>query len=242
MSRLLCLIVACGYVAVAGVTISSYDQGAKFDKCVSNADFEGKTLADDITLLDRDANGCCPAGSVPGAQHSNAYIGAQIICGFKSDGTVKMSTTKSNKVKTSCTYNQCYVYKQNLACKTAGAKQRLNGCCKAAADCKQNNCDFGDNCKNYIGDVGNNVGEDVHYCRTYHKTYKMEYTSIKTDDQANDKLQVGKLYVYTACAGSAIAGGGSGGGGDEVKVSGSPLTAPLGAVATTVVALATWLQ
>jgi len=206
MSRLSCLLVACWCIAAAAVKLSSYEQGAKFDKCISNSDFEGKTLEDDITLIDRDAQGCCPAGSVPGAKHYNNYVGAQVICGFKSDGKVALSTSSSNGVK-SCTYNQCYVYKQDLSCKTSGAKQRLNGCCAAADTCATNSCDFATDCKNYAYKFNNAHGESVEYCLSYHKNYKMEYTSAKTDDQADDKLQVDKLYVYTPCAGSASTGG-----------------------------------
>lgn len=200
MSRLLCVLLACGSVAT-GVKLSSYDQGAKFDKCISISDFEGKTLDDDITLVDRDAAGCCPAGTVPGAKHQNNYVGAQVICGFKADGTVALSTGTSNSVKT-CTYNQCYVYKQGLSCKTDGAKQRLNGCCAAkGSTCATNNCDFGTDCKNYAKSFNNVHNEATAFCTTYHKTYKMEYTVAKTDDQSDNKLQTDKLYVYTPCSG-----------------------------------------
>ena len=207
MSRVLCLLVASGCAAVTAVKLSSYEQGAKFDKCISNSDFQEKTLDDDITLLDRDANGCCPAGSVPGAKHYNNYVGAQVICGFKSDGTVATSTSTSNGVKT-CTYNQCYVYKQDLSCVTG--KQRLNGCCAAPASCAANSCGFETDCKNYAYNIKDVNNANVEYCLTYHKNYKMENTAVKTDDQANDKLQIDKLYVYTACAAPSPAATASG--------------------------------
>jgi hypothetical protein len=200
MSRLSCLFVACGFVAATAVKLSSYKQGAKFDKCISNSDFEGKTLDDDITLIERDAQGCCPAGSVPGAKHYSNYVGAQVICGFKSDGKVDLKTSSSGSVK-SCTYNQCYVYKQGLSCKTAGAKQRLNGCCAAANTCATSKCDFATGCLNYAYNFNNAYGEQLEYCLTYNKKYKMEYTSAKTDDQADNELKVDKLYVYTPCKG-----------------------------------------
>jgi len=202
MSRVLCLLVASGCAAVTAVKLSSYEQGAKFDKCISNSDFQEKTLDDDITLLDRDANGCCPAGSVPGAKHYNNYVGAQVICGFKSDGTVATSTSTSNGVKT-CTYNQCYVYKQDLSCVTG--KQHLNGCCAEPSSCTANSCGFETDCKNYAYNIQDINAANVEYCLTYHKNYKMENTAAKTDDQANDKLQIDKLYVYTACAAPATA-------------------------------------
>jgi len=209
MSRVLCLLVASGCAAVTAVKLSSYEQGAEFEKCISNSDFQGKTLEDDITLIDRDANGCCPAGSVPGAKHYNSYVGAQVICGFKSDGTVATSTSTSNGVKT-CTYNHCYVYKQDLSCKTGGAKQRLNGCCAAPASCAANACDFETDCKNYAYNIKDVNNENVEYCLTYHKNYKLENTADKTDDQADHKLQVDKLYVYTACAAPSPAATASG--------------------------------
>lgn len=236
MSRLSCLLVACGCVAATAVKLSSYAQGAKFEKCISNTDFEGKTLEDDITLIDRDAQGCCPSGSVPGAKHYNKYVGAQVICGFKSDGSVQLSTGSSNGVKT-CTYNQCYVYKQGLSCKTSNAKQRLNGCCAAADSCATNACDFATNCKNYAYKFNNAHGESVEYCLSYHKTYKMEYTSAKTDDQADSKLKVDKLYVYTRCAGSGSSPSPSGSGSTDGA---SSAAVPLGAFLFSVVAFTAW--
>jgi len=209
MSRVLCLLVASGCAAVTAVKLSSYEQGAKFEKCISNSDFQGKTLEDDITLIDRDANGCCPAGSVPGAKHYDKYVGAQVICGFKSDGSVAVSTGSSNGVKT-CTYNHCYVYKQDLTCKTGGAKQRLNGCCAEPSSCTTNACDFETDCKSYAYNFNNAHSESVKYCLTYHKNYKMENTAAKTDDQADHKLQIDKLYVYTACAAPSPAATASG--------------------------------
>jgi hypothetical protein len=206
MSRVLCLLVASGCAAVTAVKLSSYEQGAEFDKCISNADFQGKTLEDDITLIDRDANGCCPAGSVPGAKHYNQYVGAQVICGFKSDGTVATSTSTSNSV-TTCTYNHCYVYKQDLSCVTG--KQRLNGCCAAPASCATNACGFETDCKNYAYNIKDVNNENVEYCLTYHKNYKLENTVAKNDDQADHKLQVDKLYVYTACAAPAATASGA---------------------------------
>merc|ERR1712224_737786 len=150
--------------------------GAEFDKCISNSDFQGKTLEDDITLIDRDANGCCPAGSVPGAKHYDKYVGAQVICGFKSDGSVAVSTGSSNGVKT----------------------------------CTTNACGFETDCKSYAYNFNNAHSESVKYCLTYHKNYKMENTAAKTDDQADHKLQIDKLYVYTACAAPSPAATASG--------------------------------
>ena len=77
------------------VALSTYAQGAPFEKCISIADFEGKTLADEIDLVDM-VGGCCPSGSVPGAKWYTSYKGAQIVCGFKDDGSVSITTGSSN--------------------------------------------------------------------------------------------------------------------------------------------------
>lgn len=190
------------------VKLSSMSDGAKFDKCISKADWEGKTLNDDITLQDRDANGCCPSGSVPGVQHSTGYMGAQVVCGFKADGTVATSTSTSNNVKT-CTYNQCYVWKQNLEC--SSGNQFLNGCCAASASCAANACGFKTDCKNYASTMtSSKYGAATKYCTTYHKDYGTKGrrgTSPKSDDIASDKLDTSKVDTYTACDGGSTSTG-----------------------------------
>jgi len=176
-------------------------QGAKFEHCIAIADWEGKTLADEIPLQHRDANGCCPVGTVPGVKHVTSYVSGQVVCGFKADGTVAMSGSTTNGVK-SCTYNQCYVWKSNLNC--AAGVQRLNGCCAAKVDCSSSGCGFKEGCKHYS--KTNPQNSDAGYCTTYDKDYKMEYTSAKNDDQANDKLQIDKVYIYTPCSGGVVGG------------------------------------
>lgn len=203
-----------GAATVAGsVKIGEMDQGAEFTKCISNTDLETKTLDDDITLVDR-VDGCCPAGSVPGVKLFASYSGAQIICGMKDDGTVALSTGSSNGKKT-CTYNKCYVMKQNIPCKD-GTKQRLNGCCGAKPQ-----TNFDAQCKFYDKSFNNAHSEAVKYCTTYDKDYGTKGwagTAEKTDNVADGKLQVDKLYTYTPCPGNMVGGGGSssstGGGSD----------------------------
>jgi hypothetical protein len=187
----------------AATILNDMEQGAKFEKCITIADWEGKTLADDITLQDRDANGCCPEGTVPGVKNYNNYVGAQVVCGFKEDGTIAMSTSTSNDVKT-CTYNQCYIWKQHLECTTG--YQRLNGCCAASADCTTGTCGFKTGCKNYA--YSNPGNSDAKYCLTYNTNYEMQYTSEKTDDQSDNKLQIDKVYQYTKCSGGDVSTGG----------------------------------
>jgi len=182
------------------VALSTYDQGAEFTKCISITDFESRTLADEIDLIDRDdAGGCCPEGSVPGAKWYASYKGAQVVCGFKADGTVAMSKSTSNGVKT-CTYNKCYVDKQNLAC-ADDSKQLLNGCC---VDTTAANTGFPTQCKNYYSSLNNAYSESYKYCTTYDKDYGTKGyagTSDKTDDQADGKLVPANIYTYTPCEG-----------------------------------------
>jgi len=187
--------------AAQGVTMNSFDQGASFTQCISITDFESKTLADEITLIDRDANGCCPELSVPGAKWQSSYKGAQVVCGFKADGTVALSTGSSNGVKT-CTYNSCYVDKQNLPC-ADGSKQLLNGCCAATTG---QNTGFGTQCKNYYLNFNNAYSERANFCTTYDKDYGTKGwagTSDKTDDQADGKLVPANIYTYTPCEGDS---------------------------------------
>jgi len=193
-------------IATTKMTFTNSEQGAKFDKCIKIEDWSSKTLSDEVDVAERYANGCCPDGFTPGVTHKANYVNAQVVCGFKADGTVAASSSTSNGVKT-CTYNQCYVWKQNLECASGNGKQRLNGCCAAPADCSGNSCGFKTGCKNYassknMGTVNTNGATD--YCSTYDTNYKMEKTSGKTDDQANDKLQIDKVYQYTKCAGGDV--------------------------------------
>jgi hypothetical protein len=196
-------------VAAVAEKIADWENGAKFEKCLKITDLETKTLDDDITLYDRDEGGCCPEGTVPGVKHTNLYQGPQIICGFKDDGSLSMSTGSSNGVKT-CTYNQCFVWKQGVEC--ADGSQRLNGCCAEADDCSGNACGFKETCKNYAKYFNNVYSERTNYCTIYHKDYSsLGYagTSQKTDDIADGSLVIDKLYTFTQCAGDAGSSGGS---------------------------------
>ena len=60
----LCLLACLGLSL--SVKMDSYKQGEAFNKCITIADWEGKELGDDITLSDRDSNGCCPTDIVFG--------------------------------------------------------------------------------------------------------------------------------------------------------------------------------
>lgn len=206
MSKMLIRISATLAWTCGGVKLSSYEQGAKFDKCIKISDWESKSLDDEIEVADRSSDGCCPDGTVPGVKHYSKYVGAQVVCGFTSDGTVTFSTSSGSS--NSCTYNQCYVWKQNLEC-DGGGKQFLNGCCAAPATCKTGTCGFKDKCENYAYTMTNVHSNSSKYCLTYHKTYKMENTQVKTDDQADNKLKFDKLWYYTACAGGSASTAGT---------------------------------
>jgi len=207
------------------VALSTYAQGASFSKCINITDFESKTLADEIDLIDRDeGGGCCPEGSVPGAQWKTSYKGAQVVCGFKDDGTTALSTGSSNGVKT-CTYNNCYVDKQNLPC-ADDSKQLLNGCCAGTTG---SNTGFAEGCKNYQYSPKNAYQETYKYCATYDKDYGTKGwagTSETTDDQEDGKLVLSKIYTYTPCEGGDDDDGDGDGGGDGVgKADGASIAA-----------------
>jgi len=202
-------IVVLGRVSVSdAVIINSLAQGSVFDQCISLVDWESKGLLDDITLVAR-VGDCCPAGTTPGAKMFAGYTGAQIVCGFKADGNVVLSTSSSNGVKT-CTYNTCYVMKQHLPC-TTGVHQFLNGCCGPYAATT-----FPGDCLKYKKSYNNAWGESVKYCTTYHKNFGSigrHGTEAKSDDQTFDgALLVDKVYAYSPCPGSLlIATSGTGG-------------------------------
>lgn len=191
--------------SVDAVRIADMEQGAAFTQCISVTDFTTKTLSDDITLVDREASGCCPDDTVPGAKFTSQYQGPQIVCGFEDDATISFSTGSSNGDKT-CTYNNCFVMKQDILC-ADDTKQLLNGCCGANPQ-----TNFDDLCSFYDSSFDSVYGDATAYCTTYAKTYEMEYTSDKTDDITDGNLNVEKVYTYTPCASSMIGGGGSSGG------------------------------
>ena len=181
--------VSCFFAGAGSVTIGSMGQGAEFTKCITTSDLTTKTLDDDITLVDRGSGGCCPADSVPGIKMYSKYQGAQIVCGFKEDGTIAMTSSTSGGA-TTCTTNKCYVMKQNIPCKD-GARQRLNGCCGPKPQTNfQDKCLEIDKTHTFNGVVAN-------YCTTYNKDYKLEYTQPASDDIKDNPLQVDKIYSYT---------------------------------------------
>lgn len=208
MSSVASLFVVCGLVltGTSAEKIADMEQGAEFTKCVTISDYQTKTLADDITLVDRLANGCCPKDSVPGTKLTSGYKSPQIVCGFKADGTIKTSITSGSNAK--CEYNKCYVDKQDLACKD-GTKQLLNGCCAKTTKAKDGS--FPDLCLNYFKTETTSNSDKVNYCTTYHKNYGTvgrAGTKDKADDQKDGKLIPGNVDTYAACAGGSDGGGG----------------------------------
>jgi len=195
-----------------GTKIGDMEQGVEISKCFKIDDWNTKTLGDDIDLVDRDANGCCAEGYVPGVTLYKKYMGAQVVCGVNDDGTISNPTySNSNGVK-SCDYGKCYVMNiaDRIVCKNDEVPL-LSGCCgtKGART-------FADTCLAYDYTIttytaGANISPE--YCLTYHKNYgSMEYpgTDDKSDDVKDGKLQVDNFYTFAACA-----KGGGGGGGSE---------------------------
>jgi hypothetical protein len=231
----LSLLFAAVVVGTSAVKIADMDQGAEFTKCLNISDWQTKTLADYITLFDRMANGCCPKGTLPGHKFYTAYKSPQIVCGFKADGSIKVSITSGTNAK--CEYNKCYVDKQNLAC-ADDSKQLLNGCC---AKTTYWNSGFPATCKNYYyakQSTGVN-GDKMIYCTTYHKSYSAKGragTTKKDDDQAAGKLVPANIDTYATCdgsAGGATSGTTSSGGATSGTTSGTVATvATTGTTAT----------
>jgi len=204
--------VVASLAVISAEKLMDYEEGALFTKCIKIEDLESKSMEDDIELVER-VDGCCPNATVPGVKHTNMYVGPQVVCGLKDDGSISMSTGSSNGVKT-CTYNNCFIMKQNLEC-ADGSRQRINGCCAPKADCAGNNCGFKEDCKNYNNNFNNVYSESVDYCTIYHQNYGTkgnEGTTEKTDDvdtsgDAN-KLVSDKVYVYARCEGGSAGKGG----------------------------------
>lgn len=207
----LSLLFAAVVVGTSAVKIADMDQGAEFTKCLNISDWQTKTLADDITLYDRLANGCCPKGSLPGHSFYTGYQNPQIVCGFKADGSHEVIVTGSinNYNAAKCEYNKCYVHKQNLAC-ADDSKQLLNGCCAKTSTNrgKKANTGFPAAC---IPTVHRSASTGINfdrmtYCTTYHKddvTKGRAGTKKKDDDQAGGKLVPANIDTYAACDSSA---------------------------------------
>eukprot|EP00929_Paragymnodinium_shiwhaense_P002329 TRINITY_DN102558_c0_g1_i1.p1 TRINITY_DN102558_c0_g1~~TRINITY_DN102558_c0_g1_i1.p1 ORF type:complete len:275 (-),score=31.54 TRINITY_DN102558_c0_g1_i1:590-1378(-) len=171
-----------GLHVVSAVVLNDTEDGAPFTKCVGVHDFEAKTLLDNVTLQERNADGCCPPGTLPGAEHVPGRAGAQIVCGFSHEAGVKFETNQRNFLAP-CTYSECYINKQNVAC--LNGTQRLNGCC-AEAECSSESCGFGDDCTHVlrtVQDLGKAAKSRV--CATYHKDWMSEDT-VGTDDDDDD--------------------------------------------------------
>merc|ERR1712159_744444 len=82
----------------------------------------------------------------------------------------------------------------------------INGCC--SSDGKKAN--YRSDCQMYSKNFNTVYGNKVNYCLSYHKNYKMEGTSDKSDDIVDGKLSESNLYLYTACTAGGSSGGSSG--------------------------------
>jgi len=174
-------------------------QGAAFTDCIAIADWNTKTIDDDVSVVSRTANGCCPIGTVPGVQYTDFYDGAQVVCGFQSDGTLQLNL---NTIL-GCDYEQCYVHKQNLAC-ADGTKQRLNGCCAGSASGSGDATDVArlafedDSCTGTTMALPtvHSLFDFFEYCTTYRSDYAT----------CNEAEELAGASQGTACQGTATRG------------------------------------
>merc|ERR1740130_875007 len=188
-------LVATAFVAEATV-LNQMDQGAPFNQCIDIRDFERETLASDITLVNRDANGCCPLDYIPGVWLADDYQGAQVVGGVGANGVV----TRDLGTAGACTYGQCYIYKQDLDC-ADGAKQRLNGCCGRGNARLNFQADL--SCLGYELDHTSIWGETAEYCTTYRSNYGAcgsKGTNEVSEDVANGMLVPANIGEYAQCS------------------------------------------
>jgi len=258
MSSLAALLLSAVLMAATAIKIADMEQGAEFTRCLKIGDFMTKGLADDITLVDRLATGCCPKDYTPGLKWVMAWdasvTSAQIVCGFTAGGTISTNTAKG-----ACTYNKCYVHKQNLPCAN-GFKQLLNGCC-ASETCLTDSdnvtspripCVGGRGYKRNSGHpstctaswqkMTTENSDQVRFCTTYDgpkmtsqtpasKRANRTGTPNSTDDQLDGKLQPDKIDTYTKCAGGTPGASGSEAGDTAVATSGGDRAVGIFAIA-----------
>lgn len=194
--------------------IADMEQGSEFTKCFKIDDWNTKTADDDLELADRDENGCCAEGFVPGVKLYAQYFGAQVVCGVNDDGSAGSYSSSSSGGTTTCDYKKCYVMKiaDKIVCKE-DAVALLNGCCGATKGSRT----FATDCLNYEKShssvtAGANANPD--YCLSYHKNYGTKGNSgtPEKDDITDGKFQIDKFNAYAPCA----VGGGGGSGGSDV--------------------------
>lgn len=176
--------------AAGSIKVADLENGAEVSTCIKIEDYNTKKMDEEMETAEREADsGCCPSGFTPGVKHYNQYLSAMIVCGFKDDGTVSVTTG------TKCTYNKCFVMKADMTCKD-DSKMTVNGCCpsgQAPDDCT----------------MGSSSSNALKYCTRYKTAdWKLEYTAEKSDDIKDGKLQLDKLQVYTECPGVSGSGGG----------------------------------
>jgi hypothetical protein len=176
--------------SAATVKIGDMAQGSQFTQCINISDFNTKSIYDDVEVVDKKEDGCCPDGYIPGIKHYKNYWGAMIICGFEDSGKVKMG---HDPKRSKCTYNKCFVVKMDITCKDS-SKMTLDGCCPKDQ--------WDDECKMYTKSQ-TFYKTKVGYCLSYAKKYKLEGTSKTGDDFTGDAtLNFTTLQTYTECAGA----------------------------------------
>jgi len=206
---------------VARRKLASYEHGEEFDKCISIADWNSKTPYEDIDLFDREAAGCCPRNTIPGAPYGNAALerrfGPRVVCGFKDDDTLEfrtglgedgygVNTWKNPEAINTCSFNKCFVIKQDVGCELGGVNF-LNGCCPIPPMevCgSQDRCGFPSGCEfTAYGPSGAYREGSIRHCFPRATPPAWVGTPDKRDDWSDGKLVLDNFERYASCPGPA---------------------------------------
>jgi len=193
--------------------LSDLDQGAPFNKCICIGDWNTKDFNDLINVRDKDELGCCPLGTVPGAQAVGSYQSAQVVCGFTSDGSLNINVNTAF----GCDYEQCYVDKQNIPC-ADGTSIRLNGCCAGSPSGQGDvtdaaRLDYADSasCLGYTWEFPTAISlfDFFEVCSHYHTDYSSATdvgTAATADDvdAGNAGFNTDNYATYRRCAGGSL--------------------------------------
>jgi len=199
------LVAACAVVGAAEtVKFSDYDMGAEFTKCVLISDWNTMGVDDDVTVADRDDDGCCPTDYTAGVALSSGteYHSGVVRCGLNDDGSRSGISTG-----TTCDYGKCFVVNPAFTCTDADAsKMTLGGCCPTTDD-------YGDDCHGYSKSTSNSM----EYCTSYAivgSSWEVLGSSATDDDIVDGALAWGTsvsgsgVINYGLCgSGSSLPGG-----------------------------------
>jgi len=209
-SRVLLFATCATMGATETVKMSGYDFGEEFTKCIKIEDWNTKGIDDDVEVMDREGNGCCPDGYTAGVKLSSGteYHKGVVRCGLNDDGSRSGISTGTN-----CNYGKCFVVNPAYTCKD-DSSMTLGGCCPTDQ--------YTDDCYGYAKSTSNSM----EYC----STYKIVAGSWETlgSSSTDDDIVDGKLAWGTETGGSGVYNYGLCGssGGDGVR--GAASLAPRG--------------